>query len=702
MKECKNKEITSNKEIDLSIIPVSSQKMPFGAWKHFQNQISPVQNWYEHYLNDGYVGIITGKVSRNFEAIDIDSKNDPANKIAEEYRALIPDELFSRLIVIKTPSGGYHYYYRCPEAIIEPNQGLAWHTDGKIIIETRGEGGYVSSHPNDYQTVQGSFDLVKMTWAIPEITAKEREFLLESARTLNRCLPKPKKPFISKNQAINDFNESFDLIPLFEKHNWTVVDADNERVLLLRDDSTAHHSATYLKNEKLFFCFSTSTAFTPKNAYNHFQVMQVLEGNNDYKATVKLISEYGYSSPETNSRNKITDNQISDYLNQNGVRLDMFLQEITIDGKLIEEIDNNTLYIDMNQHFGTEVSRTKFENVMKSHYVDKMHPVMDFINKYIDRKPSGTIEKWVNCLTLKNPDVDKKNIVYFVKKWYVGLIAQALGGEFPNEFFLCLTSTKQGVGKTTLLRKYTLPVELQAYRKEVSISDDEDFKVIMSQALLVIDDEMDGRTLNEDKTFKAILSRKELPIRRKYDRRISNLVRRCSFAGCGNQVNVVRERQNRRIIPIEVEAIDHRGIAQVDLIDLFMEAYHLYQSGFRYSYDGSDSEKINQLAGDYHLKTDLDEIVDEAIENPSDEQDQYQITSIQIIQALTYKYPEFTRRITSPAIGKIMADRGFKPTRKGKNRITCYIVSRKSVIVNVINEIKSASEVLITGFERKG
>ena len=701
MKECNTKEITSKQEIDLSIIPVSTQKIPFGAWKHFQTQIAPAQHWYEHYLNDGYVGVLTGKVSRNFEAIDIDTKNDPTNKIAEEYRAIIPDELFSRLIVVKTPSGGYHYYYRCPEATIEPNQGLAWHTDGKIIIETRGEGGYICSHPNDYKVIQGTFDLMKVIWEIPEITVKEREFLLETARTLNRCLPKPKKEYTYKSQAINDFNESFEIIPLFEKHNWKVVDTDNEKVLLLREGSTAHHSATYLRNEKLFFCFSTSTAFTPKNAYNHFQVLQVLEGRDDYKVTLKLLSDYGYSSPENTRRNKISDNQIADYLNQNGVRLDLFLQELTINGKLIEEIDNNTLYINMNQHFETEVSRSKFENVMKSHYIEKMHPVMDFIKKYIDRKPTGTIDQWVNCLTLKNPDVDKNNIVYFVKKWYVGMIAQALDGEYPNEFFLCLTSTRQGVGKTTLLRKFTLPAELQGYRKEVSISDDEDFQVIMSQALLIIDDEMDGRTLNEDKTFKAILSRKELPLRRKYDRRISNLVRRCSFAGCGNQVNVVRERQNRRIIPIEVEAIDHNKIAEVNLIDLFMEAYHLYNSNFRYSYDGSDSEKINRLAGDYHLKTDLDEIVDEAIENPIDEQDQYQITSIEVIQALTYKYPEFTRRINSPAIGKIMADRGFKPTRKGKNRITCYIVSRKSNIVNVIAEINGSHNSQIPGFERK-
>jgi len=212
---------------------------------------------------------------------------------------------------------------------------------------------------------------------------------------------------------------------------------------------------------------------------------------------------------------------------------------------------------------------------------------------------------------------------------------------------------------------------------------------------------MDGRTLSEDKTFKAILSRKELPLRRKYDRRVTNLSRKCSFAGCGNQVNVVRERQNRRIIPIEVESIDRKKIAEVNLIDLFMEAYHLYISGFRYSYDGSDAERINELAGDYLQKTDLDEIIDECITNPSGEKDELQVTPTQLIAALIDKYPIMTRKLNTFTLGKIMADKGIRIRRVGTKKTTTYHISRTSGIVKTLNELIEAKTISIDGFSKK-
>ncbi len=319
--------------------------------------------------------------------------------------------------------------------------------------------------------------------------------------------------------------------------------------------------------------------------------------------------------------------------------------------------------------------------------------------KYNDRKPSGTFEKWMSCLTLKNQNIDKVSLIYFMKKWFVGMIAQALGGGYPNEFFLAFLSSKQGIGKTTLIRKYLLPKELQEYLKEMSISDDEDFKLIMSQCLLILDDEMDGRTLSEDKAFKAILSRMAIPLRRKYDRRISNLVRRCSFIGSGNNVNVVRERKNRRIIPIELESIDQKAIAEIDLIDLFMEGYHLYKSGFRYSYDGTDDENIDQLAGDYFLKSDLDEIIDEHLELPKNDKDVHLITPIEIMNGLNCQYPYLSRKITSPVIGKIMSDKGFQSKRYGANKITRYSISRSSSIMKYLDSGGASS--LIPGFERK-
>lgn len=170
-----------------------------------------------------------------------------------------------------------------------------------------------------------------------------------------------------------------------------------------------------------------------------------------------------------------------------------------------------------------------------------------------------------------------------------------MDGEYPNEFFLTILSIEQGIGKTTFLRKYVLPKELYKYRVEHSLSFDEDFQVIMGQSLLVIDDELDGRTYESAQTFKSILSKKDMTTRRKYDSRISRIKRRCSFAGSGNNLNVILERNNRRILPIEIKSLHFYKLDQVDYSDLFMEAYYLYKSDFRYSYQFSDKSILDNF-----------------------------------------------------------------------------------------------------------
>ncbi len=679
-----------NREIGLSIIPVSTNKIPFKPWAEYQTKIAETSIWHSHYLKEGTVGIITGKISGNLECIDIDLKNDPQKSIITELNDLIPEELLSRLVVQSTPNGGLHYIYRCPDAIIEKNLKLALHSDKAVILETRGEGGYFCTSKVNNEIMHGTFNLETLDVDIPVITAKERDLLLDTARSLTRYFPtgntksKNNKSYAYSEPAINDFNNKYDIIELFTKHSWSIVNEDKEKYYLLREGSSASHSGYYFKETKTFFCFSTSTEFKTEKPYNHFQILQILEGKDDYKTTMRLLPALGFDVKD--KPDKIGAEDIAGYINGLGVRYDSFIQDLTIKGKIIEELDYNTVFIDLKKHLEKEIPRTRFEETIKSHYIQTINPIMDFIETNKDRHPFGTFEKWLDCIVLKNKSIEKSNILYFLKKWYVGMIAQALGGEYPNEFFLTLLSVEQGVGKTTMLRTYTLPKELHSYRKEHSLSFDDDFKVLMSQALLVIDDEMDGRTFEADKTFKTVLSTKELTMRRKYDRRISTIKRRCSFAGSGNNLNVVREQQNRRIIPIEIEKIHFKKLADIDYTDLFMEAYHLYESGFQYSFQRDDMKKLKSIYDDYVQKSDVDLIVDEYIQKPETIEDSFYITNLDIVLSLSNKYPNFSRRINVPSLGKIMTERGFDSKRKGKNRTTCYVISKNSIILQHLDD----------------
>ena len=695
----------------LSIIPVGSNKKPFSPWKHFQTSTAPIDGWYKHYQNQGTVGIITGRVSLNLECIDIDVKNDPLNTIYEDYCHLIPKDLLDRLIIQTTPNHGYHFIYRCPDTMIEGNQKLALHSNREVIIETRGEAGYFCTNQVNNKVIQGQFDLLNPSEIIiPVITPEEREFLLESARSLTRFFPMVKdsssndnsgnsknvKSFSYSEPAINDFNNKYSILDLFVAHDWSVVGEDDNKIYLKRKDSLATHSAYYFKDSKVFYCFSTSTEFKAEQPYNHFQVLQLLEGNNDYRTTIRLLPALGFelqkSSPRGETSEKVTSDDIANYLNDNLVRYDSFIQDLTIDGKIIEEMEYNTLFINLKKHFNKEIPRFKFEEVIKSDYIIKFNPIEQFIEMNIHRYPIGTFDKWLDCIELKNKSVKKESVLHFLKKWYVGMIAQALGDSYPNEFFLTLLSTQQGIGKTVFLREYVLPKELQCYRKEHSLSTDDDFKVIMSQSLLVVDDEMDGRTYEMDKTFKSILSTKELTMRRKYDRRISTIRRRCSFAGSGNNLNVVRESQNRRVIPIEVEKFHYELLNEIDLIDLFMEAYNLYFEGFQYSYQHTDKQILQDLYEDYIVKSDVDMVLDECVQLPYHETDKVGISNLDLVSTLLCKYPFFSKRINVPTLGKLMAERGFQTKRRGQNKTTYYMISAISKILRYRDECNSPME----------
>lgn len=675
---------SNNTEINLSIIPVSSEKTPYASWKKYQKEIAPIEYWHNHYLNQGSVGIITGAINNNLECIDIDVKNDLSKTIMDEYKSIIPLNLYNRLIVQTTPNNGFHLIYQCPNIVLGGNQKLALEANGEVIIETRSEGGYFCTNIIKNKILQGVLDLKNTTVDIPIITPEERDLLLELARSLTRYFDSNKtiksKAFEYSDPIINDFNRNFNIIDVFKKHDWIVTKDDNEKVYLLRKGSLAVHSGYYFKDKQTFFCFSTSTEFRPEKPYNHFQIMQILEGKNDYKSTLNVLSEYGYIVATKSKSDKISADDIAKFLNEKGVRYDTLIQDLTLDGMSIEEMDYNTLYIDMKKHFNKEIARTRYEEVIKSNYIQTINPLEDFINKNINRTPSGTFEKWIECLELKNKNIDKSIAVKYLKKWYVGMIAQALNYEYPNEFFLTLLSTEQGVGKTSFLRNSTLPKELQPYRKEHSLSFDDDFKVIMSQCILIIDDEMDGRTYEADKTFKTVLSTKELTMRRKYDRRISTIKRRCSFAGSGNNLYIVREQQNRRIIPIEIEKIYFNKLAQIDLIDLFMEAYHLLISGFEYSYKKENINDLYHLYSDYVQQSDIDLIIDDFINKPIDD-NEYLISSLDLVNTLLMQYPNFTRRINVVAIGKLMTDKGYERIKKGRNKTLFYKIGKHSKIV---------------------
>lgn len=167
-------------ELGLNPVPVSENKEPLRE-KHSTVPIEIEE--IEDYDFDN-IGISTGSISGGLEAIDFDLKNasDP-DGIMKAFKSKVSKKLLKKLTIQKTISGGYHMIYRCED--ISSSRKLAKNEEGKAVIETRGEGGYIKCYPSKgYELIQGDFS------TIPIISPEERLQLFISAKMLNSLLIK--------------------------------------------------------------------------------------------------------------------------------------------------------------------------------------------------------------------------------------------------------------------------------------------------------------------------------------------------------------------------------------------------------------------------------------------------------------------------------------------------------------------------------
>jgi hypothetical protein len=299
---------------NLNVIPCNQGKYPMGErWSVYSERMISESEFKSIANGHAYgIGVVCGKVSGNLEVIDIDNKYDITGKLVTDYFQLISDnnpELFDKLHIVKTPSNGYHLYYRCQT--ITGNQKLArrYSTEDelkekpkekvKVLIETRGQGGFLVCPPTkDYTWFQER--------VIPEISESERSFLFEAARPFNEVYEivqaKPEKTFDKVNSPFeitpwDDYNDHGDVISLLESHGWTVDSRykREDRIYLIRPGKTKGHSADYLISKGLFKCWSTSESdFVTEKAYNKSAVFTILECNGDFSAAAKRLEEQGY------------------------------------------------------------------------------------------------------------------------------------------------------------------------------------------------------------------------------------------------------------------------------------------------------------------------------------------------------------------------------------------------------------------------
>jgi hypothetical protein len=289
----------------LSIIPIQMpDKAPtIPSWKVYQTRLPrPGELSY-----NGSIALICGSVSGGLECLDFDLKNTTRDLMAEycQQGGQQVAEIIKKLTVQTTVSGGFHFVFRCTK--VGGNTILAKGKDQKVILETRGEGGYFVSAPTEgYRLLQG-----KLT-EIQTITPEERDYLFYVGRLLNEFFevvrPPSSKKFtetLTGSPPWEHFNREADIPALLQSHGWTYLKQAGENLHFCRPDKKGSTSATWSEEKRLLYVFTSSTFFEPSKAYGPAAIFAYLECNKDFSEAARKLYALGYGERATSKTGEI-------------------------------------------------------------------------------------------------------------------------------------------------------------------------------------------------------------------------------------------------------------------------------------------------------------------------------------------------------------------------------------------------------------
>ena len=301
-------------------------KRPFGPWKQYQST-RPTWDQVEGWLSsDRYtgIGVLTGQASGGAEMVELEGPMDAAverlNAVMAKARefgdAGVQDLLLeiTRGCVEESAGGGLHLFIVVTDGPALGNTKLAMSADGKVIAETRGEGGFVIVAPTTARN--GHREGTAYLFAngghpskTVHVTAEQRDMMhLLFSAALDQA-PVPVAPAVAPTPPSSTYEgtsalDAFRATPWAEilvPAGWTYSHSDTERDYWVRPGKTVAEgtSASTIEDGPMVN-FSTSLGNWPTDVgMSKGQVYALLHHGGDVSAAARDLSAQGFGDAHT-------------------------------------------------------------------------------------------------------------------------------------------------------------------------------------------------------------------------------------------------------------------------------------------------------------------------------------------------------------------------------------------------------------------
>lgn len=269
------------------------------------------------------------------------------------------------------------------------------------------------------------------------------------------------------------------------------------------------------------------------------------------------------------------------------------LRKNIITGKLelptgeVDDDQMNSIYRQAKKVFDREVNYELLDRVIHSDFTPRFNPLKDFLLAHAeDPAPGNVMDEYCACFTTDNDPYFR----HFFERWMVGLIESIHGQHSP---LMLVYTGPQNNGKTRAFRNL-LPAELRRYYAESKLDAGKDDEILMCRKLIIMDDEMSGKSKAEERHMKELTSKDIFTLRAPYGRHNVDLKRLAVLCGTTNDERVLNDPTgNRRYVVIGIEKIDFARVDRVDRTQLLMEAYHRWKAGVTADLTPAEVEALN-------------------------------------------------------------------------------------------------------------
>jgi hypothetical protein len=260
-----------------------------------------------------------------------------------------------------------------------------------------------------------------------------------------------------------------------------------------------------------------------------------------------------------------------------------------------QELNENSLYREL-QHENLNISLAKLSSLMQSDFVSNYNPFVEFFEGLAPWKESEDPD-YVGKLCGYIPVVEQERFNRHFRKMLVRTIACALNDKVFNKQVFVLVHDMQNSGKSSFCR-WLCPPALSSYITE-NINTDKDSAIALATNLFINMDELATLSKAEINSLKSFISRDKTNVRLPFAKKATVMPRRASFIGSTNKEEILTDETGsvRWLCFALSGMINFNYREDVDINDVWRQAYTLYNAGFEYQLTPDEileNERANQ------------------------------------------------------------------------------------------------------------